>query len=87
MDEKKSTTVAKRAAAAAASNQQKKKGGLGSYFKGVRTEMKKVVWPTRKQLLSYTGIVILTCLVFALLFWGFDSGFLALLKGAFKITL
>ena len=43
-----------------------KKGKVGDYFKGVKTEMKKVVWPTKKEVASYTGIVILTCAIFAL---------------------
>ncbi|MBE6037007.1 MAG: preprotein translocase subunit SecE [Clostridiales bacterium] len=88
MEEKDKKTLSKRtAAAAAASAEQKKKGGLKAYFKGVKTEMKKVVWPTKKELLSYTVVVVATCAVFALLFWGFDTGFLALLKLALNITL
>ena len=77
----------KRAAAAQAANQQKKNGGLKAYFKGVRTEMKKVVWPTRKETIAYTIIVLVTCIAFGLLFWGFDTGFLALLKATLNITL
>ena len=41
----------------------KKRTGFRDYFKGVRTEMKKVVWPTKKELVSYTSVVILTCAV------------------------
>ena len=78
---------AKRAAAASAAQQQKKNGGLKAYFKGVRTEMKKVVWPTRKETIAYTVIVVVTCVAFGLLFWGFDTGFLALLKATLNITL
>ena len=85
MDEKKSS-LSKRAAAAAVANKNEKPK-KDSYFKGVLTEMKKVVWPTKKQLFSYTLIVLVTCIVFALLFWGFDEGFLALLKLVFNITL
>jgi len=77
----------KRAAAATAAQQQKKSGGLKAYFKGVRTEMKKVVWPTRKETIAYTVIVVLTCVAFGLLFWGVDTGFLALLKATLNITL
>lgn len=28
------------------------------YLRGVRTELKKVVWPTPKQTLSYSGFVV-----------------------------
>ncbi|MBQ2866995.1 MAG: preprotein translocase subunit SecE, partial [Firmicutes bacterium] len=30
-----------------------------SFWKGVRTELKKVVWPTKKELKNYTIVVIL----------------------------
>jgi preprotein translocase subunit SecE len=64
-----------------------KRMNLKDYFKGVKTEMKKVVWPTRKELVSFTGVVILTCTAFALIFWAFDSGFLALLKAVLNIRI
>lgn len=65
----------------------KKRPSLRDYFKGVRTEMKKVVWPTRKEMVSFTGVVILTCFAFAIAFWAFDSAFLALLKAALNISI
>lgn len=66
---------------------KKKRGSLKDYFKGVKVEMKKVVWPTRKELGSYTVVVLVTCAVFALAFWGIDSGFLAILRGLLGITM
>lgn len=30
--------------------EKKKRGGVSEYFKGIRAEMKKVVWPTRKEM-------------------------------------
>ena len=65
----------------------KKRGSFGGYLKGVRTEMKKVVWPTKHEMVSYTCVVLLTCFAFSMLFWGFDSGFLALLKAVLNISL
>ena len=51
-----------------------KNGKMKTYFKGVKAEMKKVVWPTRKELVNYTGVVIavsiITSLVVALLDFG-----------------
>ena len=70
-----------------ASQQPKKKISVKDYFKGIRIEMKKVVWPTKKELGSYTAVVILTCAFFALAFWAIDSGFLALLKAVLNIEL
>ena len=60
--------------------QKKKRFSLVEYFKGVRLEMKKVVWPTKKELGSFTAIVLATCIAFAIVFWGVDTGVLAALK-------
>ena len=59
---------------------EKKKNRIREYFKGVKLEMKKVVWPTRKELGSYTVVVVAVCSAFALFFWGVDSGVLAGIK-------
>ncbi len=67
--------------------QKKKRGSLKDYFKGVKLEMKKVVWPTKQEMSSYTVVVLVTCAVFALAFWAIDSGFLAVLKALLGITM
>jgi preprotein translocase subunit SecE len=66
--------------AAAAQSGQKERKGWGDYFKGVRLETKKVVWPTRQELVSYTIVVLFTCAFFGLMIWGVDSAFLAALR-------
>ena len=65
----------------------KKKTSFKEYFKSVQVEMKKVVWPTKKEVASYTAVVIATCAVFALGFWLIDTGVLAALKSVLNITL
>ncbi|NLY77621.1 MAG: preprotein translocase subunit SecE [Tissierellia bacterium] len=50
----------------------KSKGKLRTYFKGVRSELKKVIWPSRKTLTNHTGIVILISLIISLLVWALD---------------
>ena len=67
--------------------EEKKKAGFGEYLRGVRTELKKVVWPTRKEVVSYTAVVIAVCAAFALLFWVIDTGVLAALKAILGVTL
>ena len=67
--------------------EKKKKASFGEYFKGVRTEMKKVVWPTKKELVSYTAVVIMTCAIFALGFWLIDTGVLVALREVLGVTL
>lgn len=49
------------------------KGGLGRYFKGVKSEFKKVVWPTPKQILKYSVIVIVVCILVAILLAVYDK--------------
>ena len=65
----------------------KKTNKFVEYLKGVRTELKKVVWPTRKETIRYTEIVIVVCAFFALFFWLLDTGFLALLQAVLNITM
>jgi len=76
---------AKKPVPAAAAN-NKPKASLKDYFKGIKTEMKKVVWPTRKELFSYTGLVVFVCVVLGLGIWLVDSAFLASLKYALNIS-
>lgn len=64
-----------------------KRTSLKEYFRGIKLEMGKVVWPTKKELGSFTAVVIATCAVFALGFWLIDTGVLAGLKSILGITL
>ena len=66
---------------------KKKRGSIGEYFRGIKTEMKKVVWPTKKELGSFTAVVLITCGFFALAFWGVDSAVLAVLRVILGINL
>ena len=67
--------------------QSERKGGLREYFKGVKIETKKVVWPTRKELVSYTIVVFIACAFFGLFLWGVDSGFLAIIREVFNVSM
>ena len=66
-----------------AANQATAKKGLFArirdYFKGVVSELKKVSWPTKKDIYRYTIVVIAICAAFAVLFWLIDTGILGLL--------
>ena len=59
--------------------EKKKRGKFGDYYKGV--------WPTKKEVASYTGVVIVTCAIFALGFWLIDTGVLAALRAVLGVTL
>ena len=66
---------------------KRERTSAGEYFRGVRTEIKKVVWPTRKELGSFTVVVILACTFFSLLFAAVDYSVLAGLRVVLGITL
>ena len=42
------------------------------FFKGVKAELKKVVWPTKNQLINNTVLVIGLVIVFSIIILGFD---------------
>ncbi|MDW5299453.1 MAG: preprotein translocase subunit SecE [Sedimentibacter sp.] len=48
---------------------------VNNYFKGVKSELKKVNWPTKKELLNYTVVVLATTFAMALVIWGLDLVF------------
>lgn len=43
------------------------------FFKDIRTELKKVIWPTRKQLVNSTVSVLLICLLIGAVIWISDG--------------
>lgn len=53
---------------------------LTTYIKETRAELKHVAWPTRKQAVTYTVVVILISLVTAAYLGAFDYIFTTLLK-------
>jgi len=61
-------------------------GKLRDFFKGVISEMKRVSWTSRKELIGATGAVLILSAIMALFVWGIDTVFktlLALLLKAF----
>jgi preprotein translocase subunit SecE len=53
---------------------------MGLYYRQVVAELRKVIWPTRKELVSYTWVVLLFVVVMigfvSLCDWGFSKGIL-----------
>ena len=50
----------------------KKKKDRGVWFREMKSELKKVVWPTRKTVLANTGTVLLCSLLIGACIWIFD---------------
>lgn len=56
---------------------QKKKSGnkITRYFREVKSELKKVVWPSKKQIINNTLIVIASVIIVGVIIWVFDAAF------------
>lgn len=63
-------------------NMNKANKPSSSYLKSVRSEMRKVSWPTKKEVFNYTGVVLIMCAIAAIVIgimdFGFNIGFDAL---------
>jgi preprotein translocase subunit SecE len=46
---------------------------VNSFLNYVRSEMRKVVWPTRVEVQSTTTVVVITVFIFAAYFWLVDN--------------
>ena len=55
-------------------NVENQSGQLKSQMRGMKAELKKVIWPTKKELINYTVVVLVMCTVISLIVWLIDSG-------------
>ena len=46
---------------------------IGKWFRELKSELKKVVWPTPKQLATNTGVALFVMALAAVVLWGFDE--------------
>ncbi len=62
----------------------KKKDNKKSFIEEVKSELKKVKWPTKKEMAKYSIAVIVFIVLFGLYFYGIDTFFAwltSLIKG------
>jgi preprotein translocase subunit SecE len=52
------------------------------FTREVRTELRKVVWPTRQEVVTYTIVVLITIVIMTGVLWAIDS---ALFKAVFAL--
>jgi preprotein translocase subunit SecE len=52
---------------------------ISRFFKGVWAELKKVHWPNRKEVVTYTSVVLVAVFLVAIMIWVVDSIFSFLL--------
>jgi preprotein translocase subunit SecE len=50
------------------------KSRVTKYLREVKAEFKKVTWPNRQELQAYTGVVLITVAVMAVVIWVMDAG-------------
>lgn len=84
MADKKS--AAKAEAKAAKKPQAKKPNKVVKYFKDLKSEFKKVVWPSKKTVVNNTGIVLTAMIVSGIAIWGLDSAYAFLVKTLFSLV-
>ena len=62
---------------------KRKKVNVIKFAKEVRIELKKVVWPTKAQLINNTITVLIACVIVAVIIFLADQAFLGLSKAIF----
>lgn len=62
----------------AENNVAAKKGGIGKFFRETKAELKKVSWPSKKQLIHNTLIILAFIIIVAIILSALDMGFGAL---------
>ena len=53
--------------------ERKKRARPAQFFREVRQELKKVAWPTRRELLAYTIVVLVSVVVLTSFVFGLDA--------------
>lgn len=74
-ENKKSSTPVK-ATTAAIKKDETKQGFFkraGKWFREMKSELRKVIWPTRKQLTNNVAISVVMMIASAIVIWGFDE--------------
>lgn len=55
-------------------------GRIGRWFRAVRGELKKVHWPSRKEIVTFTIVVLVAVVLVAALIWVIDLGLSSLVQ-------
>ena len=74
-ERREAATTSARRGAGAPTEGKKKRTGARQFLKEVRQELRKVDWPTRRELVSYTVVVLVTVIVMTSLVFGLDVVF------------
>ena len=66
-------------------SEEAKKKDRGRWFREMKSELKKVVWPNKKTVMKNTGTVLLCSLVIGACIWIFDGVLGALVQMILKV--
>ena len=70
---------------AAGKSEKSKRGGVKKYLRDLSSELKKVVWPSRKQVINNTGVVLTVMAIMALFLFGIDTGLGAAIRALLNL--
>jgi len=57
-----------------------------TFFTEVRNEMRRVTWPSRREVYATTLVVLLTALFFGLYLWGLDLALDRMIRALFRLS-
>ena len=89
MAEEKKVSTAPAKAVTAVKKEDKKPGlfkRIGKWFREMKSELKKVIWPTPKQLAKNTGVSLVVMIASAVVIWGFDQLAQALVRALLTLA-
>ena len=89
MAEEKKTNAAPTKAVTAVKKDEAKPGffkRVGKWFREMKSELKKVIWPTGKTLFNNTAISVGVMLASAVVLWGFDELAQMLVRALFTLV-
>ncbi|MBP7738003.1 MAG: preprotein translocase subunit SecE [Spirochaetes bacterium] len=55
-----------------------------AYVRDAKDELKKVTWPTRDEVTSFTMVVVVALLVISIFLWAVDAGLMYLINSVVK---
>ena len=89
MAEETKTNSASAKAVTAVKKDDKKPGlfkRIAKWFREMKSELKKVIWPTPKQLMKNSGVSLAVMIASAVVIWGFDQLAQALVRALLTLA-
>ena len=65
-------------------NFREKIRAIVTYIRESKEELKKVTWPSREEVTSFTIVVVVTLLVISFFLWAVDSGLMYFIQAVMK---